>query len=168
MKFYYPLITITTCLGLGITGCGNRTASHSVTHPAKGGTAVIALPVQTSPNWFFPLVSLTADSIVNDQVDELMYKPLLRISAKDAINYHRSLASSVTVNSQGTRYVVKLHSKWHWSNGQPVTAQDVVFTYQLVNYPTLKGGAWIWTPPQLPEPLQALGFGFRIRPIRGC
>jgi peptide/nickel transport system substrate-binding protein len=165
MKFYYPLIIVTACVGVGIAGCGNGTASAPVTHPTKGGTAVIALPVQTSPNWFFPLVSLTADSVVNYQVNELMYKPLLRISATDGINYRRSLASSVTWNSQGTRYVVKLHHKWHWSNGQPVTAQDVVFTYQLMraassgasNLPWGFSGAGSGGMPKLWKTVKAVG-----------
>ena len=38
----------------------------------------------------------------------------------------------------------------------------------MVNYPALKGGAWIWTPPQFQKPFQAPGFGFYVRPIRAC
>ncbi len=102
MKPYYSFVALMTCVVMGVSGCGSNTAStpaRSLRHVA-GGTAVIALPVQTSPNWFFPLVSLTADSVVNYQVDELMYKPLLRIAANDEINYHRSLASSVSWNKR--------------------------------------------------------------------
>ncbi len=131
MKVQYRLMALVALCATGLAGCGGQTASTPST-PASGGTAVIALPVQTSPNWFFPLVSLTADSVVNYQVDELMYKPLLHFSANDEVNYHRSLASSVTWNRTGTRYTVTLHRKWHWSNGHPVTAHDVVFTYQLM------------------------------------
>ncbi|AUW93567.1 ABC transporter substrate-binding protein [Sulfobacillus thermotolerans] len=121
-------------LSLGLSGCGANSTGATTAHaqPMHGGTAVIALPVQTSPNWFFPVMSLTADSVVNFQVDEMMYKPLLHISRHDTVNYARSLASSVTWNAAGTRYVVTLNKKWHWSNGQPVTAQDVVFTYNIM------------------------------------
>ena len=31
--------------------------------------------------------------------------------------------------------------------------------------PSLKGGAWVWTPPQLCVPFQALSFGFIVRSI---
>lgn len=120
-------------LSMSVSACGSTAAAPPATGaPAPGGTAVVALPVQTSPNWFFPVMSLTADSVVNFQVDDMMYKPLLHISRKDSVDYSRSLASGVTWNSQGTRYVVTLNKKWHWSNGQPVTAQDVVFTYGLM------------------------------------
>ncbi|MCL4318384.1 MAG: hypothetical protein M1596_00540 [Firmicutes bacterium] len=49
-----------------------------------------------------------------------------------------------------------------------VMPAGIVLLLYFVNDPSLKAGAWIWTPPQFQEPLQALGFGFSIRPIRGC
>lgn len=135
-------------------GCGssNSPSASGSSQPVKGGTAVVALPVQTSPNWFFPLVSLTADSVVNYQVDEMMYKPLLRISRHDKINWSRSLASSVTWNPQGTQYTIHLKKKWHWSNGHPVSAKDIVFTWDIMR-------AASQTKATLPWYYSGAGFG---------
>ncbi len=113
-----------------LSGCGAESAVH--TQSASASTAVIALPVQVSPNWWFPVISSADYGDSNFQMNIMMYEPLIHISRTDNINYHRSLAQSVTYNAQGTRYVITLNKKWHWSNGQPVTAQDVVFTWNIL------------------------------------
>ncbi len=68
----------------------------------------------------------------NFQMNVMMYVPLIHISRTDGINYSRSLATNVVSNATGTRYVITLNKKWHWSDGRPVTAQDVVFTWDIL------------------------------------
>src|SRR6266567_2522974 len=43
----------------------------------------------------------------------------------------------------------------------------VVGMDEVSNTPALKGGACVWTPPQLCIPLEACSFGFSVRHIRG-
>ncbi|AUW93664.1 ABC transporter substrate-binding protein [Sulfobacillus thermotolerans] len=131
---------------LTLAGCGTTSsaASSTVKSPV-GNQAVVALPVQVSPNWFFPVESSSAFSVYNSQMNSLMYVPLLHISKTDGIDYARSLASNVTWNSNGTVYTITLNKKWHWSNGTPVTSADVVWTAQLMmaassNAPSLPWG----------------------------
>lgn len=126
------------------TGTSNSNSTSSGA-PQSGGTAVYALQPQTSPNWFFPLVSLSADTVINYQTDYMMYKPLLYFNSHDALDLKHALASSVTWNSAGNVYTVQLNPKWHWSNGQPVTAQDVVFTYDLMRAASQPNTNYPWT-----------------------
>ncbi|WP_028962964.1 peptide ABC transporter substrate-binding protein [Sulfobacillus thermosulfidooxidans] len=116
-----------------LAGCGTSGASSaSAIKSPVGNVALVALPAQVSPNWFFPVESSTAFSVYNSQMNSLMYVPLLHISKTDGIDYARSLASNVSWNSNGTVYTITLNKKWHWSNGTPVTSQDVVWTAQLL------------------------------------
>lgn len=118
---------------LVLAGCGSTTTSTG-TQSALGNAAVVGLPAQVSPNWWFPIEASTSYSVYNNQVNMLMYKPLLQISKTDGIDYAQSLASKVTWNSAGTVYTISLNPKWHWSNGSPVTAADVVYSTDLMLY----------------------------------
>ncbi|POB11485.1 peptide ABC transporter substrate-binding protein [Sulfobacillus sp. hq2] len=122
------LWTTSLTLATAVTGCGTTSTASS----SAPTTAVIALPVQTSPSWWFPVISSADYGDSNFQMNVMMYVPLIHISRTDGIDYKRSLAQSVTYNAQGTRYVITLNKKWHWSNGHPVTAQDVVFTWNVL------------------------------------
>ncbi len=115
-----------------LAGCGTAGASAGAAKSPVGNVALVSLPVQVSPNWFFPVEASTAFSVYNSQMNSLMYVPLLHISKSDGINYHRSLASNVSSNSNGTVYTITLNKKWHWSNGKPVTSRDVVWTAKLL------------------------------------
>ncbi|NMP24454.1 hypothetical protein HIJ39_19210 [Sulfobacillus sp. DSM 109850] len=43
-----------------------------------------------------------------------------------------SVASKITYNNAGTVYHVFIGKKWKWSNGQPVTAQDLLFSWNAM------------------------------------
>lgn len=133
-----------TAAGLGMTlaGCGTSAAAGQAPHSSALSTVVMALPVQTEPNWFFPVLASTAFIDVNSQMNFLMYKPLVYISKTDGIDYQKSLAQSITYNPSGTRYVITLGSKYAWSNGRPVTAQDVVFTWDVMQAASQNNAVW--------------------------
>lgn len=140
----HVLLTASVIVGLVATACGNTSTQQSSASVAHGGTAVYALPVQTAPNWFFPLVSTNADTVVNFQTDLMMYKPLVYFNSQDQFDTNHGLAKAVTWNSEGTVYTIKLNSKWHWSNGNPVTAQDVVFTWDLIKASSQAHSNYAW------------------------
>lgn len=114
-----------------LAGCG--AASTTGTPTAKSGsTVVVALPVQASPNWFVPVFSSNAFSLTNIQFDALMYKPLVYINKHDQVDYQKSLAESITYNTQGTEFTIHLNPKYRWSNGHAVTAKDILFTWDIM------------------------------------
>lgn len=153
----------TFVLGGMLAGCGSTTTTAT---PATGSrTAVVAMPVNTEPNWFFPVLASTAYSDINSQMNFLMYKPLVAITSQDTVDYHRSVAKAIHYNKQGTRYVITLNPRFRWSNGRPVTAQDVIFTWNIMkaasqmssNPPWTYGGAGGGGIPSLFQSVQAHG-----------
>jgi len=82
----------------------------------------------------FPLPNSTQNTLYNAWAEELLYKPLIWFSQKTAQpEWNRSIAESVTVSNGGKTFTVKLNPKWHWSDGTPVTSEDVLFTWDLIN-----------------------------------
>jgi len=130
-------------LALALAACGERTPrggagtapADSGGTPEPGGTAVV---VETGdiekPS---PLVAQT--SLDGDMYD-VMYMGLTRGAWRDgrlayltsndnpmALAYHWEYAGP---DSTQLRY--RMRTGLHWSDGQPITAQDVVFTYRML------------------------------------
>ncbi|MCL5116009.1 MAG: peptide ABC transporter substrate-binding protein [Firmicutes bacterium] len=135
-----PRIALVGAMAVGMAviaaGCGSNSSNQgsgtgSAT-PQSGGTIVYALPPQTNLNWYMPLVDGQYDSLYNFQLIYSLYKPLIWINNKYQIDWSSSIADKITYNSSGTVYHVFLNPKWHWSNGQPVTSQDVLFTWNVI------------------------------------
>lgn len=147
MRTRLPLLAAAAILPVTLlAGCGSSSPSTSSTTAQKGGTAVIALSAETSPNWWFPVISSEDYGDSNFQMNVMMYVPLIHISRTDGIDYKRSLAESVTANATGTKFVIHLNPKWHWSNGTQVTSQDVVFTWDVLKAASsnLTGATWAY------------------------
>jgi len=116
---------------LALAGCGSSTAATGPsTHPSA---LTIALYPQTDVTWWPPLIPANNCGTVTGGVGGGMwtYQPLLMMNSAASIDWNDSVAQSITYNKQGTEFVVHLNPKWHWSNGAPVTSQDVVYWFQL-------------------------------------
>jgi peptide/nickel transport system substrate-binding protein len=74
-----------------------------------------------------------------------LYDALLSID--NQANLLPNLATDVPkVSSDGLSYTFKLHKGVQWSDGQPLTADDVAFTYQLMYAPEWKGAKARYRP----------------------
>ena len=121
-------------LALTLAGCGSTTpTTAAVPEPAwaKANEAVVPLPASVLLNAFVPILPNTAYSVYNSQVNFLMYKPLVFITGTDGIDLSRSIAQSIAVSNNNQTFTVTLNPKWTWSNGNPVTANDVAFSAVL-------------------------------------
>lgn len=93
--------------GLGavlLAACGSGSTTTPVTSKSpssNNSTVVVAEAPLSGPNWFFPVIGLSASSNTNIQTDSLMYKPVLHITNQDTVNYKRSLAEKITYNKAG-------------------------------------------------------------------
>jgi peptide/nickel transport system substrate-binding protein len=113
-------------------GSGGSGSGGSGGTKVQGGTATYALPPNTVPNYIFPFASSTYFSVVNSEYFQyLMYRPLYWFGngASPTLNTNLSLADApvydgnkVTINMKG----------WKWSNGETITAQDVVFWIHMM------------------------------------
>lgn len=70
---------------------------------------------------------------VNQAVSRLIFAGLLKYNDQNQLT--GDLASNYSVDATGKHYVVKLKPGLTWQDGQPLTAEDVVFTYHLIQNP---------------------------------
>ena len=113
-------------LALVATGCTSNSAASGKT-PVKGGVAVMAEPPSSPPSYIFPFMDGPDVSNVNlFDFTYLMYRPLYWFGqgSQPVFNPSLSLASAPVFNGRNVTITLK---HYMWSNGTPVTAQDVVF-----------------------------------------
>ena len=109
----------------------------AVLHPAAQaasacGTVVLPSGLgQTSPGAVTSLNPLLTTSDYNLEAFTQIYRPLVWLDRTLQFDPARSLASAVTTPDGGHSWRFTLHS-WPWSDGVPVTAEDVVFTFDLI------------------------------------
>ncbi len=94
----------------------------------KGDCGTIVIPRPSDITAFNPEYS---NSLYNQQAANLMFEQLIWINRYYQIDWERSIASAITTPDQGTTYNVTLRS-WHWSDGVPVTSEDVAYTLRLI------------------------------------
>jgi peptide/nickel transport system substrate-binding protein len=119
-------------LALVAAGCASTGTSAVGTTPVKGGTAIWAEQPSDTPNYIFPFTSSAYISVSNlEDFGYLMYRPLywFGTGAAPTLNSSLSLANYPTFN--GTKVTITL-KHWKWSNGQPITAQNVVFWLNML------------------------------------
>jgi peptide/nickel transport system substrate-binding protein len=123
-----PLLALLTVLALVF-----RSVILSPPAPRPGGTYVEGVVGQLGS--LNPLYGeATAGS--ND-LDALLYEPLVRVLPSGSVQ--GMLASRWSVSPDGRTYSFTLRSNAHWSDGAPVSADDVVFTVRTVQDPQFPG-----------------------------
>jgi peptide/nickel transport system substrate-binding protein len=98
-------------------------------HAAPAGDCgTVVIPAGNDITSFSPVL---ANNLANAQAAQMLYANLLWINRADQIDWSRSLASAVTTPDQGQTYLITLRP-WHWSDGTPVTASDLVYDVTLI------------------------------------
>ena len=119
-------------LALAAAACSSNSSGASGAKPVSGGTAVMAEPPSQTPSYIFPFMAPAVSSNQNlFDFTYLMYRPLywFGTGAQPTLNTSLSLASPATFSGDNVTITLK-HYKW--SNGTPVTAQDVVFWINMM------------------------------------
>lgn len=100
--------------------------------PESCGTIVIPTGVGVSSSAditsFNPML---VDSAYNAEAADLLFQQLIWVNGDKNIDWSRSVASAVTTPDQGLTYDITLRP-WSWSDGVPVTAADVAYTFALI------------------------------------
>ena len=101
--------------------------------PRYGGTLTTVPGVGLAPpaamNGFNPLLTSSA---YDSEAEGLMYQPLLWINRQFKIDYGLSVARAVVVGPGHRTFTIHLSKGWNWSDGVPVTAADVAYTYHMI------------------------------------
>ncbi len=102
---------------------------HIMAVPKEGGTYTEALIGQ--PKYINPLFSSTND--VDADLTSLVYSGLFHYNDKRQLT--PDLADSYTISQDKRVYDVKIRHDVRWSDGEPFTADDVLFTFELIQNP---------------------------------
>ncbi|MBN1778657.1 MAG: peptide ABC transporter substrate-binding protein [Candidatus Buchananbacteria bacterium] len=87
-----------------------------------------------APQYINPILSQTND--VDSDISHLIFSGLMRYDQN--LQLVGDLADSWTVNDNQTEYTFTLKDNLRWQNGQPLTADDVVFTVHSIQEPDFK------------------------------
>lgn len=77
-----------------------------------------------------------ASGVVDNSASRLMFAGLLRLDQDNTVK--GDLAKSWTVDKTERVYTVKLRENLTWHDGAPLSAEDVVFTFQTIQNPDAK------------------------------
>jgi peptide/nickel transport system substrate-binding protein len=119
-------------LVLAAAGCtgGNRTPAGDT--PVRGGTATYALPAGATPDYIFPFLNTQHYGFPNVQYfTQLMYRPLYWFGTGGRPVLNRALSLAYPPAFHGQSVTIRL-KRYRWSNGTPVTAQDVLFWLHMM------------------------------------
>ena len=122
------------------------------------GTITVAAPPNSAPTWILPLVTGAANSVFTvPEFDYNQYRPLYWFTDGTAPKEDPSMSlANDPVWSNGDKTVsFTLKSNYKWSDGQPVTSQDVLFWwYQLKAALKESPANWAYYTPNLGIPDQ--------------
>ena len=118
--------------GVFAAGCGSSSSSSGTTNK---NVLTWAEAPQTPPNFIFPFTSLAFFSVSNTtQFQYLMYRPLYWFGqgAGLSLNTKLSIAQAPQYSSDGKSVTITLND-YMWSNGTPVTTQNVMFWMNMLH-----------------------------------
>jgi len=129
------MVVAVLATGALAAGCSSGSSGTAAPTSASQTTATWAEAPQTPPNYIFPFMSLAFFSVSNsEQFQYLMYRPLYWFGqgATPNLNLSLSLAQQPTYNASNTAVTVNLNA-YKWSNGETVTAQNVMFWMNMLH-----------------------------------
>jgi ABC-type transport system substrate-binding protein len=104
---------------------GPAATSPAVARPAAGGTVNVYL--YQKPKNFNPLLPFHGP---DQQLMQLVFDNLVIVN--DRYEYEGRLAEKWQISSDAKTYTFTLRNGLKWSDGQPFSSKDVLFTYKLL------------------------------------
>ncbi len=120
------IILLLAALGLG----GHTLAAHIQFTPARGGDYSEAMIGQ--PKYINPLFASTSD--VDADLTHLIYSGLMRYSPNEQ-KFIPDLAEKYTMSADQKNFQFTLRPNLRWSDGEALTADDVLYTFELIQNP---------------------------------
>lgn len=128
MNTKYKFVVLLTLIALAVSACGSLGA------PAVPVTMRVGW--SGSPDTLNPGAAVLSESYT---IFGLVYDTMYQLQLDGS--FKLSLAESVTVSDDSLTYTYKIRDGVKWHDGEPLTAEDVVFTYDL--YATTDGYPWM-------------------------
>lgn len=89
------------------------------------------------PQWLTPIYSQLNESGVDQDLVELLFSGLMKYDQNGKI-VSDLIESDPEVIEEGRAFEISLRENLFWSDGQPLTADDVIFTIQTIQDPEIK------------------------------
>jgi len=129
-------LAIFSVLALLLSACGAQgTVATTSNQPVKGGTWIDDVPA--APGSLLPQLSDTTYSVL---IDQAIYTPLFYGDALGQV--HPGLATEIPTVANGgasadlKTWTFKLRPNLKWSDGQPLNADDLLYSYKTYQDPT--------------------------------
>lgn len=94
--------------------------------PVAGGTYVEG--VIGYPKTINPIYSSNRD--IDGDLSRLIYSSLFTYNANGELV--KDLATDLKVEAEGKEYIIRIHDNAYWHNGEKLTADDIIFTFNLI------------------------------------
>ncbi|GGX55811.1 ABC transporter substrate-binding protein [Saccharospirillum salsuginis] len=111
-----------TSLALGVAIASTATLAHA--EPQQGGSLTVPIITTAFTKTFNPYVDPT------NTVGGLVFEPLAFINAMQDTTHYR-LAEGYEYSDDATSITYTLRDGLKWSDGKPLTADDVIYTFEL-------------------------------------
>lgn len=112
-----------------LSGAGLTQPTSPAGNRISGGTVYFTEGSDATPNYIFPMYSPQVCSTTNfNQMMAMLYRPLYWYGNdyRPTVDYSYSVGQQPQFSDGGRTVTVKLNS-YKWSDGEPVTARDLVF-----------------------------------------
>jgi len=119
--------TLAGLIAVAIVFLGVRVYARNVVYLPKAGGEIIE-GLLGNPQYVNPVLTGTND--VDRDLSRLLYAGLLRRNAEGEIV--PDLAESYEISPDGKIYTVRLAQGLTWSDGEPLSADDVMLTFELI------------------------------------
>jgi peptide/nickel transport system substrate-binding protein len=117
------LLSALLALPLPAIAAAPQTCGTVIVPPGVGSGAPPASVTELNP--FF------ASSTYNQVAGGLLYEGLIWVNRDHTITWARSLVTKIDVSKNNTVFTVTM-KPWMWSDGKPVTASDVLYTFNTI------------------------------------
>lgn len=110
-------------------GYGSVPAQHGTAK--KGGTVTVAEQPGSTPNWILPVTTSASNTVYNDfSFGWEAWTPLYyqATGVTPTVDEAMSPADAPKWSNNDKTVTITMKKSWKWSNGQPVTAKDLMFT----------------------------------------
>jgi peptide/nickel transport system substrate-binding protein len=111
------------------------TIPAEATGAQHAGTITWAETPNSAPTWILPLVTSAADSFSDiDDFEDLMWRPLYWFGSgvEPSLDTSESLAAAPVFSNGDKTVTITMNKNYKWSDGTPVTAQDVLFNFDEI------------------------------------
>jgi peptide/nickel transport system substrate-binding protein len=123
-------VLASACGGSKSAPAKNDPAPAKQEAPAKTGPKQLTIGMWSSPESFN---SITNKTSYGSLIISLIYPSLYTMN--DKLEYEPRLAESYTMSPDQKVFTFKIRKDAKWTDGKPITAEDVAYTFQVIAHP---------------------------------